>query len=178
MKPQQVRSLSAFAGVIFVTHFFGLNLHHLHRPGPNDREHDLNGDFWKRHRNMDNVLSNTSLSLPSHLRLPAGVRNPNIVFLNFAIHTSTICLHQAAIFKAENNQLTSSVIEQSRARCLLAAGEIASVMRMTGHVDVAGVCILFRHLALNKLISSDESVYGVLFIRRSSGVRPVPEEIS
>ena len=139
MKPQQVASLSSFAGVVFVSHFFGLNLTHLHRPSPNDREADVSGEFWKRHRNMDNVLLNTSLSLPSHLRLPAGVRNSNVVFLNFALHTSTICLHQAAIFKAEKFQLSNTIIEQSRTRCILAAAEIATVMRLTSHLDVAGV---------------------------------------
>ena len=142
MTHEQVSNLSAFAGVVYMSHFFGLNLTHLHRPEPNDDEDDLQGQFWKRHRQMDNVLLNTSLSLPSHLRLPAGVRNPNTVFLNFAIHTSTVCLHQAAIFKAERNQLPQSVVDQSRTRCILAASEIASVMRLTSHLDVAGVSSL------------------------------------
>lgn len=139
MTHEQIAQLSSLAGVVYVTHFFGLNLTHLHRPEANDDESDLQGQFWKRHRQMDNILLNTSLSLPSHLRLPSGVRNPNIVFLNFAIHTSTVCLHQAAIFKAEKNELPQSVIDQSRTRCILAASEIASVMRMTSHLDIAGV---------------------------------------
>lgn len=139
MRPQQAAQLSAFAGVVLVTHFFGLNLTHLHRPEPNQQEQDMNGPFWKRHRSMDNDLLKTALHLPSSLRLPWGIRNPNIVFLNFALHTSTICLHQAAIFKAETNQLPNSVVEQSRTRCIMAAAEIASVMRLTSHLDVAGV---------------------------------------
>ena len=139
MRPQQAAQLSSFAGLVLVTHFFGLNLTHLHRPEPNQQEHDLNGPFWKRHRTMDNDLLKTALQLPSYLRLPSGVRNPNIVFLNFALHTSTICLHQAAIFKAEKNRLPNNIIEQSRTRCVLAAAEIASVMRLTSHLDVTGV---------------------------------------
>ena len=139
LKPQQSAQLSSQAGVVLVTHFFGLNLTHLHRPGPNQQEHDMNGPFWRRHRAMDNDLLKTALQLPPHLRLPSGIRNPSTVFLNFALHTSTICLHQAAIFKAEKNQLPSSVVEQSRNRCILAAAEIASIMRLTSHLDVAGV---------------------------------------
>lgn len=139
MTHQQVATLSSFAGVVFISHFFGLNLTHLHRPEPDEKEDDLQGKFWKRHRNMDNILLNTSLSLPSHLRLPAGIRSPNTVFLNFAIHTSTICLHQAAIFKAEKNRLPTALIDQSRTRCILAAAEIATIMRLTSHLDVAGV---------------------------------------
>ena len=139
MRPQDTARLSSFAGVVLVTHFFGLNLTHLHRPEPDQQEDDMNGPFWKRHRAMDNDLLTTALQLPSSLRLPSGVRNPNIVFLNFALHSSTICLHQAAIFQAEKNKLPNAIIEQSRTRCILAAAEIASVMRLTSHLDVAGV---------------------------------------
>lgn len=139
MGHEQIANLSSFAGVVYVSHFFGRNLTHLHRPEQNDGEDNLQGQFWKRHRSLDNILLNTSLSLPSHLRLPAGVRDANTVFLNFAIHAATVCLHQAAIFKAEKNQLPQSVIDQSKARCILAASEIATVMRLTSHLDVTGV---------------------------------------
>ena len=139
MSPEQMANLSAFAGVIHVTHFFGLNLTHLHRPEADEQEENLQGKFWRRHRNMDNMLSNTALSLPSHLRLPLGVRNSNVAFLNFSLHTSIICLHQAAIFKIEKNKLPTSMSDNSRTRCFLAAGEIANIMRMTSHLDVAGV---------------------------------------
>ena len=139
MRPQQAAQFSSFAGVVLVTHFFGLNLTHLHRPEPNQQEHDLKGPFWKRHRTVDNDLLKIALQLPSNLRLPAGIRNPNIVFLNFALHTSIICLHQVAIFKAEKNQLSKKIVEQSRTSCILAAAEIASVIQLTSHLDVAGV---------------------------------------
>ena len=139
LTPQQIASLSSFAGVVFVTHFFGLNLTHLHRPEPNQREDDLNGDFWKRHNSMDNSLTQTTMLLPSHLRVPAAAKNPNVVFLNFAIHTSTICLHQAAIFKAEKHHLPASIVEKSKDRCLGAASAIENIMRQTCHYDIAGV---------------------------------------
>ena len=139
MKPQQAAQLSAFGGMVLTTHFFGLNILHIHRPEPNQQEHDVNGQFWKRHRAMDNDLLKTALQLPSRLRLPSGIRNPNVVFLNFALHTSTICHHQAAITKAEKYTLPRTVIEQSRTRCILAAAEIAGVMRLASHLDVAGV---------------------------------------
>lgn len=127
-----------------MAHFMGRNLTHLHRPETNDREHDIQGEFWKRHRTLDNALLNTALSLPPHLRLPAGIRDANTVFLNMNLHTSTICLHQAAIFKAEQNNLPASIIEQSGDRCILAASEITTIMRLTSHLDVAGVSWLSR----------------------------------
>ncbi|KAK1828247.1 hypothetical protein QBC39DRAFT_157452 [Podospora conica] len=137
MSPSGAGKLSAFGGIVLLACLFGRNLVHLHRPDVDDRDHDLNGEFWKRHRNMDNILLNTSLCLPSHLKLPNGLGNPNIVFTNMCIHTSTICLHQAAIFKADKNRLPASVSAESKVRCITAANEIASIMRMISHLDLA-----------------------------------------
>lgn len=141
MTSQGSSSISSFAGVVFMAHFFGKNLHHLHRPGPDDREDDLQGEFWRRHRNLDNILLHKSLSLPPHLRLPAAIRDCNAIFINMAIHTSTICLHQAAIFKAERKNLPSSLIEQSQTRCNLAAIEITNILKLISHLDTSTVSI-------------------------------------
>lgn len=139
MSPAGAGKLSSYGGIVLMACLFGRNLIHLHRPGADDRDHDLNGEFWKRHRNMDNILLNTSLCLPSHLKLPSGLGNPNIVFTNMCIHTSTICLHQAAIFKADKNRLPASVSAESKVRCITAANEIASIMRMISHLDLSGM---------------------------------------
>lgn len=156
LSQEDITNLSPFAGVVYVTHFFGLNLTHLHRPEVDDEEENIQGRFWKRHRTLDNVVSHLLLALPPHLRLPGGVRDPNIVFVNFAgrffhrlvlidladcdsAHTSAICLHQAAIFKAQRNKLPNQIIEKSRERCLNSAAEVVNIMRMTSHLDVATV---------------------------------------
>jgi hypothetical protein len=142
MSPAGAAKLSSFASIALMACLFGRNLVHLHRPDVDDRDHDLNGEFWKRHRNMDNILLNTSLCLPGHLKLPVGLGNPNIVFTNMNIHTSTICLHQAAIFKADKNRLPASVSAESKVRCITAANEIASIMRMVSHMDLSAVSSL------------------------------------
>ncbi|KAI2472189.1 hypothetical protein F4781DRAFT_428718 [Annulohypoxylon bovei var. microspora] len=139
MCPAGAAKLSSFGGIVLMACLFGRNLVHLHRPDADDRDHDLNGEFWKRHRNMDNILLNTSLCLPNHLKLPNGLANPNIVFTNMNIHTSTICLHQAAIFKADRNKLPPSVSAESKVRCITAANEIASIMRMVSHLDLCAM---------------------------------------
>lgn len=137
--PMGAGKLSPFGGIVLMACLFGRNLVHLHRPDADDLDHDLNGPFWKRHRQMDNILLNTSLCLPPQLKLPIGLSNPNIVFTNMSIHTSTICLHQAAIFKAEKNKLPASVSAESKVRCITAANEIASIMRMISHMDLSTV---------------------------------------
>ena len=133
--------LSPFAGIILMASLFGRNLTHLHRPSAEDRDHDLNGDFWRRHRALDNILLNTSLSMPSHLRLPAGLSSANVVFLNMNIHTSTICLHQAAIFKADRNKMTAQISAESKRRCIIAADQITNIMKMISHVDMSMVSL-------------------------------------
>ncbi|KAL1843150.1 hypothetical protein VTJ49DRAFT_2900 [Mycothermus thermophilus] len=134
-----IEKLSPFGGVCLMACLFGRNLVHLHRPDADDRDHDLNGEFWKRHRQMDNILLNTSLCLPQQLKLPDGLNNANVVFTNMCIHTSTICLHQAAIFKADKNRLPASVSSESKVRCITAANEIASIMRTVSHLDLSAM---------------------------------------
>ena len=140
MSAEGASNLSPFAGVVFNAHIFGRNLAHLHRPGPDDEDDNLQGEFWKRHRHIDNTLSKTLLLLPTHLRLPKGIRDPNIIFINMSIHTSTICLHQAAIFKLEQKKLPQALIDQSSTRCFLAATEIVKIVKMIAYGNCSGVC--------------------------------------
>lgn len=115
---------------------FGRNLTHLHRPEADDNESDLNGKFWQRHRAIDATLLNVKLNLPSHLRIPLGIQDPNVVFLNMCLHSSVICLHQAAIFKAERHRLPTNIAGESKMRCIAAASEIATIMRTVSHMDL------------------------------------------
>ncbi|EEP78639.1 conserved hypothetical protein [Uncinocarpus reesii 1704] len=133
---QGFSTLSSLAAIVIITCHLGRNLQHLHRPSANDKDHDLNGEFWKRHRALDSILLNTSLSLPSHLRLPEGINDPNVVFCNMCLHTSTICLHQAAIFKAEKNEMPNQIAAESKRRCIIAADQVTTIMKMTSHFDL------------------------------------------
>ncbi|KAF2496155.1 hypothetical protein BU16DRAFT_460222 [Lophium mytilinum] len=128
--------ISPFGGIALTAALFGRNLLHLHRPTPEDRDEDINGVFWKRHRELENILLGTSLGLPDHLRLPGGLPDPNVVFLNMSIHTSAICLHQAAIFKSEKHRLAAQISNESKIRCVSAAAEIATIMRTISHLDL------------------------------------------
>jgi hypothetical protein len=139
MSTEGASSLSPFAGVVLMACLFGRNLTHLHRPDADDNDTDLNGEFWKRHRALDNILLNTSLSLPTHLRLPAGLTDSNIVFCNMNIHTSVICLHQAAIFKADKNRMPQNISAESKRRCIIAADQITNIMKMISHIDLSSV---------------------------------------
>jgi hypothetical protein len=145
LNPNGVVNLQALGGIVLTAAMFGRNLLHLHRPMPDDNDDDINGGFWNRHRNIERILLQTSLSLPDHLRLPSGTTDPNVVFTNMCIHTSAICLHQAAIFKADKYRLPASISNESKIRCVTAAAEIASIMRMISHMDLGSVSLLGRY---------------------------------
>jgi hypothetical protein len=144
MQPQSASGLSAFAGVVIIAALSGRTLLHLQRPSSKNDDHDLNGEFWKAHRKIDNILLNTSLYLPPHLRLPAGSPNANIIFLNMGLQSATIVVHQAAMFKAEKSGLAPSLIAESNMRCIAAATQITSIMRMIAHTDLSVVCSTIR----------------------------------
>jgi hypothetical protein len=151
LKPGGVNRISPMSGVIVMAALFGRNLHHLHRPTQEDMDGNLDGAFWKRHRNLEGILGNIGLTLPDYLRLPGGLPDPNVIFMNMAIHTSAICLHQAAIFKADRHHLPSHVSSESRVRCVTAAAETARIMRMITHLDLVTVCQRFCIPAYLKL---------------------------
>ncbi|EKG11307.1 hypothetical protein MPH_11572 [Macrophomina phaseolina MS6] len=137
LQTQGASSLTAYGGVCVMAALFGRNLLHLHRPTEDDRDDDINGPFWARHRAMDNTLLSLALALPENLRLPVCISNPNAVFMNMKIHTSVICLHQAAIFKADKNRLPAYIVQESKVRCVTAASEITSIMKLVAHQDVS-----------------------------------------
>lgn len=174
MTPSGISNLQSFGGIVLTATLFGRNLLHLHRPAPEDRDDDLDGIFWTRHRNIEGILLQTSLGLPDHLRLPSGLSDPNAVFLNMSIHTSVICLHQAAIFKADKYRLPANVSNESKVRCVTAAAEIASLMRMISHLDLATVCFATK-ICMLKLTRTDEPVHIILRLRRRSRFRTVSQ---
>jgi hypothetical protein len=141
LRPSGAASLSPFSGVVVVATLFGRVLRHLHRPGAEDVDDEANSEFWKRHRNMDNMLLSTALYLPPHLRLPVVSPNPNTVHLHMCLHGASICLHQVALFKAEKNKLSSDLIAESSVRCFTAAAEITRVMRMIAHMNLEAVSL-------------------------------------
>ncbi|KAK6335571.1 hypothetical protein TWF696_002341 [Orbilia brochopaga] len=138
--PTGAANLSSYAGVIIMAALIGRNLLHLHRSeeGEDDADYEK-GEFWRSHRHMDNILLQTVMSLPSQFKLPNGIMDPNIVFTNMNIHTCTICLHQAAIFKADRFKLPPSVSKDSKFRCVSAAAQITSIMKMIGSQDMTSM---------------------------------------
>ncbi len=127
---------SAFASAVVVCDIFKKMLQHTHRPQPEDRPDDIaHGPFWKRHRDMDNMLSTAFMFLPERFRLPKEIRDPIAVHKNLNLHACVICLHAAASDKAEEYKLPEHVRKTSLTRMLTAAHEIGNIIRMTSHIS-------------------------------------------
>lgn len=147
MRHVESTNLQPLGAVVLTAALLGRNMQHLEQPSldnsNNDSEDDddssLDGEFWTRHRAIEAILLKTALGLPDHLRLPANLPDPNIVFFNMSLHTAAIHLHQTAIFKANRRNLPTHIGSDSKIRCITAAGEIASLMRMISHLDLAPV---------------------------------------
>lgn len=135
-----ISTLSTFGSMALIATLFGQILSQTSRPDPNDDVNDLNSRYWQRHKSLDNILLDVALAMPNCLHLPVGLPDPNSVLCNMVIYTSVICLHQAAIFRAEKSNIPEQVVNKSKLRCTAAADQILNIMRTISHVDLSTVC--------------------------------------
>ncbi|GAP89658.1 putative binuclear zinc transcription factor [Rosellinia necatrix] len=127
---------SSFAGNIVVCHLFNLILKHAHRPKENDNPENYEyGEYWKRHRDIDNTLSNAFMFLPESFRLPENYRDVTAVTTNLNLHASIICLHHAALERIETHSLSEYAKRISQDRLSAAAQEIVNIMKLTSHLS-------------------------------------------
>ncbi|KAI1085784.1 fungal-specific transcription factor domain-containing protein [Whalleya microplaca] len=127
---------SSFAGAILVCHLFNQILKHVHRPKPNDNPENYEyGEYWQRHRDIDNTLSSAFMFLPESFRLPENYRDLTAVHTNLNLHASVICLHHAAIERIDTYKLPESVKKISQNRLSTSAQEIVNIIKLTSHVN-------------------------------------------
>ncbi|RKF71198.1 Citrinin biosynthesis transcriptional activator mrl3 [Golovinomyces cichoracearum] len=128
--------LSNYGGVLLTAAYFGHFFQHVRGTGPSNHPEDIqNGEFWKRHRKMENSLNNTFIYLPESLRLPAGRRDMNVIFMHMNIQASIIGLHRTAVATANRYSVDKMVVRQCRARTFIAAEEIVSILQLTCNED-------------------------------------------
>ncbi|KAI0439287.1 hypothetical protein F4803DRAFT_531793 [Xylaria telfairii] len=129
-------SYSSFAASIVVCHLFNLILKHAHRPKENDNPENYEyGEYWNRHRDIDNTLSSAFMFLPESFRLPENYRELTAVNTNLNFHASIICLHHAALERIDTHDLPESAKRTSQDRLSAAAQEIVNIMKLTSHLS-------------------------------------------
>ncbi|KAI0840554.1 hypothetical protein F5Y06DRAFT_243039 [Hypoxylon sp. FL0890] len=132
------RPYSSFAGAILVCHLFNQILKHVHRPKPNDNPDNYEyGEYWQRHRDIDNTLSSAFMYLPQSFRMPENYRDPVAVHTNLNLHASTIALHHSAIETIDTYKLPETAKKISQDRLRTAAQEIVNIIKLTSHVNAS-----------------------------------------
>ncbi|CAK7220361.1 hypothetical protein SBRCBS47491_004163 [Sporothrix bragantina] len=125
---------STFSSAILVCHLFNSILLHVQLK-PGDRPEDFDyGPFWQRHRSLDTKLSSAFVFLPERYRLPNNFHDPVAVHTNLNLHAATICLHNAAVERAEAHDMPASVVQGSHDRMFTAAQEIVNIMEKTAYM--------------------------------------------
>ncbi|KAI1417768.1 fungal-specific transcription factor domain-containing protein [Hypoxylon sp. FL1857] len=134
----QGQPYSSFAGAVLVCHLFNQILKHVHKPKPSDNPDNYeHGEYWQRHRDIDNTLSSAFMYLPQSFRMPENYRDPVAVHTNLNLHASTICLHHSAIETIDTYKLPESAKKVSQDRLRTAAQEIVNIIKLTSHVNVS-----------------------------------------
>ncbi|KAI1460659.1 hypothetical protein F4805DRAFT_371255 [Annulohypoxylon moriforme] len=129
---------SSFSGAVLICHIHNQILKHVHKPKPNDNPDNYEyGEYWQRHREIDNTLSSAFVFLPQIFRLPDNYRDPVAVHTNLNLHASIICLHHAAIERIDTYKLPESAKKISHDRLLTAAQEIVNIVKLTSHVSTS-----------------------------------------
>ncbi|ROW17792.1 hypothetical protein VPNG_00707 [Cytospora leucostoma] len=160
-------SYSSFAGAAIICHLFNQILKHVHRSKSGDCPENLEyGPYWKKHRELDNLLSGAFMFLPERFRLPKNIRDPVAVNTNLNLHAAVICLHNSAYEMANEYELAETVKQMSKGRLLAAAQEVVNIVKLTSHVKAGSRSPL---VALALYVAS--SVY--ITMAQDGGLEPV-----
>jgi hypothetical protein len=120
----------------------GRTLTHLHRKELYEGDHeDSDRVFWKRHRFLDDVINNTLRHLPPRLQIGSSLLDPGAVLLHVSIQASTICLHQAAVFKAKATSGKDFELVESKTRRIEAAETMMRILRVVDPATIAKVTL-------------------------------------
>lgn len=127
-------SYSGFSGSLVLNHLLKAIMRHVHLIKPSDRPEDpTHGEFWKRHRRLDNQLSTLFMFMPDKFHLPENLQNPLATYINLNFHACVICLHHVALDVIEKHGLGAALRKDSRYLLKNAADEIANIVKMTSH---------------------------------------------
>lgn len=133
---EDLSSLSSLAYVCVSASLLGRNIRRIQTFG---NECGLDEQYWKQLQFYDDTPIRILLRLPRHLRLSSSMNDTNVVFANLCVHASTIWYHQQAILSNKMCRVLDWYMMGNHHRCLSAASQIASLIRMIGDFDLLKV---------------------------------------
>ena len=134
--------MSPLAAMAVIATMFGRILVQLHRPeSPEELLDDLGNSFWRMFRIVDNILIKIGLCFPSSSAAGSWCSDPTALFLAISRQACTICLHQAALFKAANSPRLDQESAESKLRCINSAQEILNTLMVIDDRVLLQVCL-------------------------------------
>ncbi|KAI1857873.1 uncharacterized protein JN550_012948 [Neoarthrinium moseri] len=140
-----------------------------------------NGEYWEKHRAIEQQLTKFQASLPHELRLFQSYGSTEAAFINAMVQASSISLHQCAIWRMHRLGLPIHMMEKSRKRLLVAAEQVVRILKATPDLDVAmrnpilafsasmAALALLEDFAANSESDGDEGVVFILNIMATIG---------
>ncbi|KAF4495855.1 Zn(II)2Cys6 transcriptional activator [Fusarium agapanthi] len=117
---------SSFAYRITTTHLFHECLDHTYQEHQSSDLTDIqNGQFWKRHRDLDTSLSTAFITLPEKLR---GSHTQEATNINLQLHTASICIHRVGAVQAKKHNIPADVLSNTQARLVPSADAIFNMI--------------------------------------------------
>ncbi len=127
---------SSFASAVIVCHLFSRILKHTQHRKQNDNPDNYEyGEYWQRHRDIDNAIYSAFMFLPEAFRLPQNHRDTTAVHTNLNLHAATICLHHAAIERIDRYKFPNDIKKLSLDRFSMAAQEIVNIVKLTNNFN-------------------------------------------
>ena len=133
--------ISAFAGVVLMVSLYTRCLKHFQASYEQDQTGDLTYGFWLHHYRLDKTVVDYSANLLGHLTSQARLHDPLALCLNINLCAVNICLHEAALEKAQKGKLPATLVAESENRCTAAAMEIVGDVRLSQQLDSSQVCL-------------------------------------
>jgi hypothetical protein len=138
-KLSETNLISPFAGIVLMISLHSRCLHHFEA----SKEQDVSGDqsypFWVQHYRLDKKLDECDNGLMSHINADIRQDEPLALSLRLNMCAVRISLHEVAIFKAQKENLPTSLIVESETRLIAAANEMVEDLRIVPNMDAKKV---------------------------------------
>lgn len=131
--------LSPYQGMVVVANICVCCLTHVKQLASERLLDGFSYDFWTEHHHLDDTIQYASTNSLAHLVAANFVNEPNVLSLNIILQATIICLHQAVIAKAGRSNTSPRQIPRSEDRCMKAATELSTMMRLVTQANIVKV---------------------------------------
>lgn len=131
--------MSSFAYVCVSTTLLKRSCPLIRRSPEHWNDSGVSEQYRQQHQIYDKILIPIFQRLPGHLLQTSSMNDINVIFSNLCIHASTIWYHQEAVIQGETCRVLDWYSMENNQLCLLAASQIASLIRAVRDLDPAKV---------------------------------------